>query len=61
MDTRLGTVLLNGTADRLYTRTIDSSPILGFELLPGVNDMQAIAEDWETGAGIEIIYRDATF
>lgn len=61
VNTRLGTVLLDGTADRLYTRTIDSSPILGFELLPGENDMQAIAEEWEVGAGIEIIYRDATF
>ena len=61
VNTRLGTVLLDGVADRLYTRMIDSSPILGFELLPGDNDMQAIAEDWDVGAGIEIIYRDATF
>lgn len=61
VNTRLGTVLLDGTADRLYTRTLDSSPILGFQLLPGENDMQAIATEWEAGAGIEIIYRDATF
>ncbi|MET0463752.1 MAG: hypothetical protein ABW007_11385 [Chitinophagaceae bacterium] len=61
VNTRLGTVLLDGVADRLYTRSIDSSPILGFELLPGENEMQAIADDWEAGAGIEIIYRDATF
>lgn len=60
VDTRLGTVTL-GTADRLYTRTLTSSPILGFSLLPGDNEMQAIAEDWDIGAGIEIVYRDATF
>lgn len=61
VNTRVGTVLLNGTADRLYTRTLASSPILGFDLLPGDNDLQTIAEDWDTGAGIEIVYRDASF
>jgi hypothetical protein len=61
VNTRLGTVLLNDTADRIYTRTLTSSPILGFDLLPGINEMQIIAEDWETGAGVEIIYRDASF
>lgn len=60
VNTRQGTVTL-GAADRLYTRTLTSSPILGFDLLPGENDMQAVAEDWEEGAGIEIVYRDATF
>lgn len=61
VDTRKGTVLLNETADRLYTRTPLSSPILGFDLMPGDNDLQVIAEDWEDGAGVEIVYRDATF
>jgi hypothetical protein len=61
VNTRLGTVLLDETADRLYTRTLTSSPILGFDLLPGENEMQLIAEDWEEGAGVEIIYRDASF
>lgn len=61
VNTRLGTVLLNDTADRLYTRTLTSSPVLGFDLVPGENDMQAIASEWEAGAGVEIIYRDATF
>jgi tail protein len=61
VNTRLGTVLLNGTADRLYTRSLTSSPILGFDLMPGENDMQAIADEWEEGSGIEVIYRDATF
>jgi hypothetical protein len=61
VNTRLGTVILNGTADRLYTRTLTSSPILGFDLMPGDNEMQAIGDEWEVGAGIEIVYRDATF
>lgn len=61
VDTRKGTVLLNGTADRLYTRTPLSSPILGFDLLSGSNELQVIAEDWDDGAGVEIVYRDATF
>lgn len=61
VNTRLGTVLLNGSADRLYTRSITSTPILGFDLQPGYNDLQAFAEEWSDGAGIEIIYRDATF
>lgn len=60
VNTRLGTVILNGTADRLYTRTLTSSPILGFDLAVGQNEMQAIATEWEEGAGIEIVYRDAT-
>ncbi len=61
VNTRLGTVVLNGTADRLYTRTLTSSPILGFDLMPGDNDLQLIAEDWEVGSGVEIVYRDASF
>lgn len=61
VNTRLGTVVLNGTADRIYTRTLTSSPILGFDLLSGENELQLIAEDWEAGSGVEIIYRDASF
>lgn len=61
VNTRTGTVLLNGTADRLYTRQLTSSPILGFELQPGLNEMHAHASSWSTGAGVEIVYRDATF
>lgn len=60
VNTRNGTVLLNGTVDRLYTRSLTSSPILGFELQPGLNELHAYAEEWDTGAGIEITYRDAT-
>lgn len=61
VNTRLGTVLLNGVADRIYTRTLTSSPILGFDLQSGTNEMQIIAEDWEDGAGVEVIYREASF
>jgi hypothetical protein len=59
VNTRTGTVLLGG-ADRLYTRQLTSSPILGFDLRSGNNEMQAHADEWESGAGVEIIYRDAT-
>lgn len=61
VNTRTGTVLLNGTADRLYTRTVDSSPILSFDLDAGENELQIIADEWDTGAGVEIVYRNATF
>lgn len=60
VDTRVGTVLLNGSADRLYTRTLTSSPILGFYLVPGENEMHMFAETWDTGSGVNITYRDAS-
>lgn len=61
VNTRLGTVILNGTADRIYTRTLTSSPILGFDLPPGDTEMQIIASDWDAGSGVELVYRDANF
>lgn len=60
VDTRTGTVLLNGSSDRLYTRTATSAPILSFGLLPGANDMTIAAADWEGGASVVITWRDAT-
>lgn len=60
VNTRTGTVLLNGIADRLYTRTANSAPILSFGLLPGGNDMQITAEEWDTPASVGISWRDAT-
>ena len=60
IDTRTGTVLLNGTADRLYTRTVNSSPIFSFGLLPGNNDMNLTAASWTDPAGLVISWRDAT-
>jgi hypothetical protein len=59
VNTRTGTVLLNGSADRLYTRDITSSPILSFYLQPGPNEMHVFADDWDSGSGVEIVYRDA--
>lgn len=61
VNTRLGTVVLNGVTDRLYTRSITSTPILGFDLDPGENEMTVYADEWSGAAGVEIIYRDATF
>jgi hypothetical protein len=60
VDTRTGTVLLNGIADRLYTRSAESAPILSFGLLPGENEMTVTAEEWEDGAHVNIMWRDAT-
>lgn len=59
VNTRTGTVLLNGSADRLYTRDITSSPILSFYLKPGENEMHVFADEWDAGSGVEIVYRDA--
>jgi hypothetical protein len=60
VDTRNGTVLLNGSADRLYTRTLTSSPILTFALIPGSNEMHLSAGSWSAGSGVTITYRDAS-
>lgn len=59
IDTRNGTVLLNGTVDRLYTRTLTSSPIVGFNLNPGDNQITIYSDTWSSGSGVEIVYRDA--
>jgi hypothetical protein len=61
IDTRDGTVLLNGTADRLYTRTVDSSPIMGFELQSGDNEITIYSDTWDTISGATIVYRNAYF
>lgn len=60
INTRTGTVMLNGIADRLYTRTARSAPILSFGLMPGENEMQITAEDWDEPASVSISWRDAT-
>lgn len=60
VDTRTGTVLLNGIADRLYTRTSTSSPLMSFGLLPGDNEMQITASSWNSPASVGISWRDAT-
>lgn len=60
VDTRTGTVLLNGIADRLYARTSTSSPLMLFGLRPGANEMQITASSWDTPASVGISWRDAT-
>lgn len=60
VDTRTGTVLLGGIADRLYTRTATSAPILSFGLLPGFNEMQITAANWAAPASVNLSWRDAT-
>lgn len=60
VNTRTGTVLLNGVADRLYTRTPTSAPLLLFGLMPGENQMQITAETWWENASVTITWRDAT-
>lgn len=59
VDTRTGTVLLNGIADRLFTRTSDSAPILSFGLSPGENEISTGASEWDAPANITFAWRDA--
>lgn len=61
VNTRTGTVVINSGADRLYTRDLASSPIMSFNLAPGNNEFHMTAASWSTGAGVEIIYRSASF
>lgn len=60
VNTRTGSVLLNGVADRLYTRTANSAPLLSFGLMPGYNEMVITAEEWDSSAAVGISWRDAT-
>lgn len=60
IDTRAGTVLLNGV-DRLYTRTTLSGPVKDFLLAGGANALALHADSWDAGAGVDIYWRDATF
>lgn len=59
VDTKTGSVMLNGTADRLYTRTPDSAPISLFGLDPGANNMILSAASWQLPAGVVISWRNA--
>lgn len=60
VDTRAGTVLLNGV-DRLTTRSNLSSPVRGFLFARGVNNLALTAQSWGSGAGVDVFWRDATF
>jgi hypothetical protein len=61
LDTAAGTAVLNGTADRLYTRTVDSSPMLLLELEPGTNSLYATGSSWSTGATLTIAAANAAY
>ena len=59
IDTRKGSVLLNGVADRIYTRSLSSSPILSFNLAAGDNNMRILADSWDVGASVDFSWRSA--
>ena len=60
IDTINGTVLLNGT-DRLYTRMIESSPLVSMELYPGVNNIRTGATSWSDTASVTITGKSGAF
>jgi hypothetical protein len=60
VDCAAGTVLLNGTADRLYTSTPLCSPLANFEIRPGANDLALSAQDFDAGNSATVTWRDAT-
>jgi hypothetical protein len=51
INTANSTVLLNDSVDRLYTRTLTSSPIMKMEIIPGVNLFSVTASSWDTSLG----------
>jgi hypothetical protein len=54
VDTQTGEVLLNGTADRLYTKTVGSSPLADMELAVGENRLRASGASWSAGATVTV-------
>ncbi|MEV4180179.1 phage tail protein [Streptosporangium canum] len=59
VDTDRGTALLNGTTDRLYTRSNFSVPVEYFELGPGANNITATAAVFGTGAQVKVTWKSA--
>lgn len=59
VDTDRGTVLLNGTTDRLYTRTGTSVPVEYFELAPGANNITLFGAALGVGAQVQVTWRSA--
>ncbi|NGO71136.1 phage distal tail protein [Streptomyces boncukensis] len=61
VDTRAGTVVLNGTASRLYTAAADSSPEQLFQLEPGANPLVFRSADAvpDPAASVTVRWRDA--
>lgn len=61
IDCRVGTVLLNGITDRLYTRTAASAPIEMFAVAGGEsNPIALMAASWDEGNNLDAYWRDAT-
>ncbi|GII89617.1 hypothetical protein Ssi03_76070 [Sphaerisporangium siamense] len=59
VDTDAGTVLLNGTTDRLYKRTGTSVPVEYFELAPGPNNLTLFGAALGVGAQVQVTWRSA--
>lgn len=60
VDTDAGTVLLNGTSNRLYTVTAGSVPVELFDLPPGQTELDFRAVDFPApGAQAVVTFRDA--
>jgi hypothetical protein len=49
-----GSVIFNGTSDRLYTRDVTSSPILSMELAEGLNEIRVNATSWSVASGLTV-------
>lgn len=43
-----------GSADRLYTKSVESSPLLMMELAPGGNSIRATATSWSSEASLAV-------
>lgn len=61
IDTSDSSIILNGTTDRLYTKTVLSSPISSMELAPGINSLRASAASWSSGAGATITAHNGAY
>ncbi|MFE7659685.1 phage distal tail protein [Streptomyces celluloflavus] len=59
IDTREGTVTLNGSASRLYTATRRSAPERAFTLPPGVNELSFRAKEFSPAARCVAKWRSA--
>ncbi|WP_433382818.1 phage distal tail protein [Streptosporangium sp. CA-115845] len=60
VDTDRGTALLNGTTDRLDTRSNLGVPVEYFELAPGPNDLSLLAEAFGEGAQVTVRWKSAS-
>lgn len=61
IDSAAGTVRLNDVVDRLYTRTVDSSPLRSFFISPNDTNIQITADSWSSGSYVSFVWRDANW